>query len=385
MYRKLLFQTWWRLAFSAILSFLFIGGRVIYGVGWEYREFPSLVDVLMMWVIFAVPIFLILTSISLYMCEKVLGWKRLSIVVASGIWFVSFLVTLISWSSLRGDDAVFMLLFSCSAFPIGILLVLGGRFTAKWVHAGFTDPAPINQSPTPELKSDYTSSSEENSAPHRTSISAGDYIPIGSKVAQTPDKGLNEPPAVAPVLERDKIIATPLAGPWRRFWARMIDIWLLQLTVASGLAIALTAFDPAWSSWFQKPGSELIFGWLSFPVVLLAEAIVFRVFDNTPGKALLALRVTTVGGTKLSFDDYLSRLLGVYWFGFGTGFPIVSLFTMHKQYQRLKLGREAYYDSGRFNVRGHPLGFFRIALAAVVVLLLLVMVPGILIELARRA
>jgi len=71
--------------------------------------------------------------------------------------------------------------------------------------------------------------------------------------------------------------------------------------------------------------------------------------------------------------------------GSANGGRSVSLFTMIKQYQRLKLGREAHYDSGRFNVRGHPLGFFRIALAVVVVFLLLVMVPGILIELARES
>jgi len=141
--------------------------------------------------------------------------------------------------------------------------------------------------------------------------------------------------------------------------------------------------DPALGSWLQRSGSNYIYGWLTFPVVLLAEAIVFGIFGNTPGKALLGLRVTTVAGTKPSFNDYVSRLLGVYWFGLGTGFPIVSMFTMIKQYQRLKLGREAGYDSGRFNVRGHPLGWFRIALAVVVVFLLLVMVPGLLKELTR--
>lgn len=359
MYKKLLFRPWWRLAVSAILPFLLIGGMFISKEGWRYDHF--LVEAFAGWIVLSIVFFLILTSISLYISEKVVGWKRLSIVVASGLGIISFLITLISWSSLRGDEAAVALLISCAAFPIGVLLVLGGRFTTKWVRAGFSDPAePITRSSAGQ-KRDF-SSAEENSAPHLTSISTDTDIPIS---------------------ERDKIIAMPLAGPWRRFWARIIDMSLFGLPISLGIAIAMIAIDPAFESWLQNAGSNYVFSWLCLPAVLLAEAIVFGVFGNTPGKALLGLRVATVGGSEPSFNHYLSRLFGVYWFGLGTGFPIVSLFTMLKQFQRLKLGRETYYDSGRFNVRGYQLGFFRIAIAAAVVFLLLVMVPGILTELAR--
>ncbi len=118
-------------------------------------------------------IFLILTSISLYISEKIAGWKRLSIVVASALGLVSFLVPPIFESSYGGaEHAVIALLNAGAAFLIGVLLVLGGRLTAKWVQAGFTDPAEtINQS-LPEPNSNYTSPGE-NSAPHHTSISTG--------------------------------------------------------------------------------------------------------------------------------------------------------------------------------------------------------------------
>ena len=145
----------------------------IYEEAWRHDHYLG--EAFAGWIASSASIFLILTSISLYIREEVVGWKRLSIVVASSLGIVSFLATLISWSSLGGGDgAVFAaLLFSCAAFPIGVLLVLGGRFTAKWVHAGFADPAgPINQS-SPELKSDY-SSPEESSALLRTNVSTGE-------------------------------------------------------------------------------------------------------------------------------------------------------------------------------------------------------------------
>ena len=224
MFRKLLFQTRWRLAVSAIPLFILIGGTVIYEaversrgdlaryldwtpekerscadagakglfldsqvLAWRCEKptkptgildyiFRDFLTAFATWIAFSVSIFLILTSISLYISENVTGWKRLSIVVASGLTLISFLVTLISWSSFYGDDAGFALLFSCTAFPMGVLLVLGGRRIAKWVQAGFiSDPAePISQS-SPELKSDYTSP-EESPAPQKTSTSAGRLI-----------------------------------------------------------------------------------------------------------------------------------------------------------------------------------------------------------------
>jgi uncharacterized RDD family membrane protein YckC len=203
--------------------------------------------------------------------------------------------------------------------------------------------------------------------------------------SQTTDHGLNVLSNVAPISERDKIIATPLAGPWRRFWARIIDMWLLSLPVGLGVGIVLNVISPDFVSSILEYGSpNYAFGWLCLPVVLFAEAIIFGIFGNTPGKALLGLRVTTVGAAKPSFYEYLSRLVGVYWFGFGTGFPIVSFFTMFRQYSHVTGGRQTGYDSGRFNVRGHRIGFFRSAVGAVVVFILLGIVPNLLKELAQK-
>ena len=120
-------------------------------------------------------------------------------------------------------------------------------------------------------------------------------------------------------------------------------------------------------------------GWLCVLGALFLEAVFVGIFGNTPLKALLGLQVFTVGGNELSFREYLARQIGVYWYGFGTGFPIISLFTMIKQFTRLKQERQTTYDAGRYNVRGRHLGWVHI-LVVLLVLFGLVTAQGMLLE-----
>ncbi len=174
------------------------------------------------------------------------------------------------------------------------------------------------------------------------------------------------PPELPKPTAREHLIALPLAGPWRRFFARLVDLWIIALPTAFLVAFALSILSPAFGLWIQRPGSDYAFGWLLLPFVLLAEAGIFAIFGNTLGKALLGVSVTTVDAQRLTAARYLRRQLGIYWFGLGTGFPLVSLFTMARQHGRLKSGGHARYDEGNFNVKAPKLGIIR-ALSAVAV------------------
>jgi hypothetical protein len=176
------------------------------------------------------------------------------------------------------------------------------------------------------------------------------------------------PPELPKPTTREHLIALPLAGPWRRFFARLVDLWLIALPVSFAVAFALSSFSPAFGLWIQRPGSEYAFGWLLLPVVLLVEVGIFGLFRNTLGKALLGVTVTTVGAQRPTASQYLQRQLGVYWYGLGTGFPLVSLLTMARQHGRLKAERQAAYDEGKFNVKAPKLGALR-ALSAVAVVI----------------
>jgi uncharacterized RDD family membrane protein YckC len=174
------------------------------------------------------------------------------------------------------------------------------------------------------------------------------------------------PPELPKPTAREQLIALPLAGPWRRFFARLVDLWIIALPTAFLVALALSSLSPVFGLWIQRPGSEYAFGWLLMPLVLLTEAGIFAIFGNTLGKALLGITVTTVGAQRPTAAQYFHRQLGVYWFGLGTGFPLVSLFTMARQYGRLKSGGHARYDEGKFHVKAPKLGVIR-ALSAIAV------------------
>jgi formylglycine-generating enzyme required for sulfatase activity/uncharacterized RDD family membrane protein YckC len=147
-----------------------------------------------------------------------------------------------------------------------------------------------------------------------------------------------------------------LAGPWRRFFARFIDLWLIALPTVFLVIVLLAPVSPGFAQWLQKPGSDYALGFLVTPLLLVVEAVVFAFFGTTIGKWILGIHITTTLGKTPTFFEYLSRQFGLYWYGLGTGFPLISLFTMARQRSRLKSGRAATYDAGQFQVTAQRIG-----------------------------
>ena len=86
--------------------------------------------------------------------------------------------------------------------------------------------------------------------------------------------------------------------------------------------------------------------------------------------------MTTIAGDRPTFTQYLRRLVGVYWYGLGTGFPLVSLFTMSQQARHVGAQRHAIYDRGNFNVKASRLGFARVVGAVTIIVLSLAVNGG---------
>ncbi len=192
------------------------------------------------------------------------------------------------------------------------------------------------------------------------------------------------PPELPRLTGRDQIIALPLAGPWRRFFARFIDLSALSLPTAFMVTFALSRVSTTFNLWIQQPGSEFALGWLLMPLVLMLEAAVFAILGTTPGKALMGVKVTTADAQHPTAAQYLRRQVGVYWYGLGTGFPLISLFTMARQRSRLKAGGHTRYDEGRFNVKAPKLGFLR-GIAATTIVVGLLAVNAVLQQLSRES
>lgn len=158
--------------------------------------------------------------------------------------------------------------------------------------------------------------------------------------------------------------ATALARPWRRFWARVLDYWLLILPIGFLTGLVMGSVSVAWVLWLQKPFSNLIVNWCLSPLVMLLEGLIYGWLGTTPGKWLLGVQLLTTQGLRPTRSQYLRRQIDVYIFGLGAWLPLVSLLSTLYQYGKVREGEAAGYDQGKFEVRASKLSVVRIACTA---------------------
>jgi tetratricopeptide (TPR) repeat protein len=119
--------------------------------------------------------------------------------------------------------------------------------------------------------------------------------------------------------------------------------------------------------------NELLFGMaLLFAYCCFIEPILFAMLGTTPGKALLNIEVTTQSGDRLSFGQSITRSFGVWFYGWGTGIPIIYLFTLLRAYNNLTQKKTTTWDRrGNFHVSHGRIGPIRGAITTVIVVGLL--------------
>jgi uncharacterized RDD family membrane protein YckC len=161
------------------------------------------------------------------------------------------------------------------------------------------------------------------------------------------------------------------AARWPRFFARIFDVWWEVLLVALILGGVLGYYSASYVEWINKSSSSQLFSILCLPIALCLDAIVYSIFSNTPGKALLGINVETANGKPLSFLQYLSRNLSMWARGFAFGIPFINLFTMATQSSRLGNGQQASYDEATgFRVRSRPSSWVRTGVFSIAFLVL---------------
>lgn len=175
------------------------------------------------------------------------------------------------------------------------------------------------------------------------------------------------PPELPSPSTPEHLLALSPAGPWRRFFARTVDMSLIAVPISFGIAYWIANISQDFALWMQHPFAGYAFAWAILPLALLVEVGVVAVFGNTLGKALLGIKIATIDAQRLKAAQYLQRQIGVYWYGFCTGLPLVPLFTMWRQRGRLKAGKQTSYDDGRFYVKAKNMSVLRAFFAAIVV------------------
>lgn len=119
-----------------------------------------------------------------------------------------------------------------------------------------------------------------------------------------------------------------LHAPWRRFFARAIDLSLYDMT----WMVILT--DAGLSAVAGNRGVSLLNTLLSLLTMLLLEPLLLHTTGTTPGKWLLGLSVRNVNGAKLRYSEAFARMAWLIWRGFGAGIPIYCWVRLYKSLPR---------------------------------------------------
>jgi hypothetical protein len=144
-----------------------------------------------------------------------------------------------------------------------------------------------------------------------------------------------------------------IAGPasaWVRACARWFDLMLWSTIIGYPLGYALAEVLPK----IVPPSPEQPFTWFAFasfiflmvslPICLLLDALAYRWFGNTPGKALLGLSVRTRTDSALSAEQYLARNVAMWGPGLGFGLPGIQLIALFLSERALKKQGETRWD-----------------------------------------
>lgn len=125
----------------------------------------------------------------------------------------------------------------------------------------------------------------------------------------------------------NKDSAPMVAYPWRRFFARWLDLSIYSLiwTAVGALVLRINLPD----IWIIK----LMGSYLNYLTMLVVEPVLLSTWGYTPGKWIFGLQVRDRDGGKISWGDAMGRTWLVFAKGEGYGIPIYNLYRNYKSYK----------------------------------------------------
>jgi len=136
--------------------------------------------------------------------------------------------------------------------------------------------------------------------------------------------------------------------PWRRYFARMLDTGVGGAIVFFAFGTVLNVVDQdaskAFTDYFRQPDTRVINTMLTCAVAMLPNALCIGFTGSSLGKLIFGVTVTHLDGRLLGFRLALQREVMVWWYGLGTGFPLVTLFTLISAFRTLRDNKKTSWD-----------------------------------------
>ena len=132
------------------------------------------------------------------------------------------------------------------------------------------------------------------------------------------------------------------ASPWRRYWARCLDLSVSAFIVA----VLIGALSPPL---LAQSSLGAMRGWIILlvllPLSLVMDTVIYWALGNSPGKALAGIKVLEADGRRrLRAPVHLRRNFGVYVFGLGLGLPLLSLIMLIWSYSGAAAAQASIWD-----------------------------------------
>ena len=156
--------------------------------------------------------------------------------------------------------------------------------------------------------------------------------------------------------EQDSIAAAPY--PWRRFFARALDLSLAGILWSALQYLVLHWYWPEFG--LMGFADTLVSAWGAWLFLLVLEPILLCTWGYTPGKRLLRLKVRREDGSKLDLERAVIRTAWILLRGFALNVPFLNLLCLGTCYDKCVKDQVMPWDQGlRYTVR--PAGKKRVA------------------------
>lgn len=143
--------------------------------------------------------------------------------------------------------------------------------------------------------------------------------------------------------------------PWRRLFARTVDIQILGLLNMTLFSMLIGVFSPprVLGSYLKMLENPIVGAIVVYLLWLPVEALSLSLLGTTPAKWVFGIRVLKPTGEKLSYSASLKRSALVWVIGEGLGIFLAMSIAQYISYRRLTQTGTTYWDANVGSVVTH--------------------------------